>query len=94
VALVVLSGISNAAVILPVKSVSAHSAYAQLLAVKITLALAMIALAVINRMQLVPALRDGENATARFLARSVRAEILLGALVVAIAGYLGLMPPM
>lgn len=94
VALLVLSGVSNAAVILPVKSVSAHSAYAQLLAIKITLALAMIALAVINRMQLVPALRDGESATTRFLARSVRAEILLGALVVGIAGYLGLMPPM
>jgi copper resistance protein D len=93
VALLVLSGIGNAAVILPVRSVLAHSAYAQLLAVKITLALTMIALAVINRMQLVPALRDGESMTARFLARSVRAEILLGALVVGIAGYLGLMPP-
>jgi len=93
VALLILSGVSNAAVILPVKSVSAHSAYAQLLAAKITLALAMIALAVVNRMQLVPALRDGDSMTARFLARSVRAEILLGALVVGIVGYLGLMPP-
>jgi putative copper resistance protein D len=94
VALLVLSGVSNAALILPVKSVSAHSAYAQLLAIKITLALAMIALAAINRMQLVPALRDGECATTRFLARSVRAEILLGALVAGIAGYLGTMPPL
>jgi copper resistance protein D len=93
VALLVLSGITNAAVILPVKWTSAHSAYAHLLEVKITLALGMIALAVINRMQLVPALRDGEYGITWFLGQSVRAEILLGALVVGIAGYLGLMPP-
>ena len=93
VALLVLSGISNAAVILPVSLASAHSAYAHLLAIKITLALGMVALAVVNRMQLVPALRDGENRITRFLGQSVRAELFLGALVVGIAGYLGLMPP-
>ena len=87
------SGISNAASILPVRAVSSQSAYTDVLAIKIMLALTMIALAVINRMQLVPALGDGENKVTRFLARSVVAEILLGALIVGIAGYLGLMPP-
>ena len=93
VALLVLSGISNAASILPVRSISSHSAYTDVLAIKIMLALTMIALAVINRMQLVPALGDGENKVTRFLAHSVAAEILLGALIVGLAGYLGLMPP-
>jgi copper resistance protein D len=93
VALLVLSGISNAASILPVQSVSSHNAYADILAIKITLALVMIALAVINRMQLVPALGGGENKVTRFLARSVGAELVLGTVIVCIAGYLGLMPP-
>ena len=93
VALLVLSGMTNAAIILPLRSVTPHNAYADLLAVKITLALGMIVLAVINRQQLVPALGKHNDGITRQLAYSVAVEILLGALVIGIVGYLGQMPP-
>ena len=93
VALLVLSGITNAAIILPIHAVTPHNAYADLLAIKIALALGMIALAVINRQQLVPALGSHNGRLVRQLAASVAAEIFSGALVIGIVGYLGQMPP-
>ena len=93
VALLVLSGIVNAASILPVHAINTANAYADILAVKIALALAMIALAAANRLQLVPALGVKNGEVTRQLAFSVAAEIVLGAAIIAIVGYLGQMPP-
>lgn len=93
VALLVLSGIINAASILPVHAISARNAYADILAAKIGLALTMIALAAVNRLQLVPALGVRNGEVTRQLAFSVLAEIVLGAFIIAIVGYLGQMPP-
>jgi putative copper resistance protein D len=93
VALLVVTGLINAASILPVHSISFKSAYADMLGSKIVIALVMIALAICNRSQLLPALRNGEKGAVRSLARNVVAEIALAFLVIAIVGYLGLMPP-
>lgn len=93
VALLVVTGVTNAALIVPVHSISPKSAYADVLAIKIAIALAMIALAVINRSHLLPALRNHENGAVRRLHNNVMVEAVLGAAVIAIVGYLGLMPP-
>jgi putative copper resistance protein D len=93
VAVLVLSGIANAATILPVRAISTANAYADILAAKIALALLMIALAVVNRRELVPALGTGNPNIVRKLSRSICAEILLGMLVIGIVGYLGQMAP-
>lgn len=93
VALLVVTGLINAASILPVHSISFRSAYADVLGSKIVIALVMIALAICNRSQLLPALRNREKGAVKSLARNVVAEIVLAFLVIAIVGYLGLMPP-
>ena len=93
VALLVVTGLINAALILPIHSISPKSAYADVLATKITFALAMIALAAINRSQLLPALRHHENGVVGRLKHNVVGEIVLGMAVIAVVGYLGLMPP-
>ena len=93
VALLVTSGIANAMAILPVNAMSPRNAYADLLAFKIALALSMIALATTNRFQLVPAIGFANGGVVRQLRYSVFAEIALGALVIAVVGYLGQMAP-
>lgn len=93
VAVLVLSGIANAAAILPVRALSTNNAYVDILGVKIALALVMIVLAIVNRLELVPLLGAGNRTVAGRLSRSVLAEILLGMLVIGIVGYLGQMAP-
>ena len=93
VAVLVLSGIANAATILPVRALSTDNEYADILAAKIALALLMIVLAVVNRLELVPALGNANPDTAGKLSRSVLAEIILGITVIGIVGYLGQMAP-
>ena len=93
IAALVVSGITNAASILPVSALSMHSAYARVLLAKVAIASVMIALAAVNRWRFVPDLRRGEPGAPHDLARSVGVEIALGAAVVSIAAWLGLMPP-
>lgn len=93
VAILVLSGIANAAIILPVRSISTSNEYVDILGAKIALALLMIVLAVVNRLELVPALGNANPDTAGKLSRSVLAEIILGMTVIGIVGYLGQMAP-
>lgn len=93
VALLVITGLISAVSILPLSAMSFHNAYFGLLLVKVGLALAMIALAALNRWRFAPALRNGEGRAARCLAGSISAEIALGVTVVGIVGYLGLMAP-
>ena len=89
----IVSGLINAGSILPVRSLSTDNAYADVLAAKVILAVIMIVLAVVNRLELVPALHLGHEKTTRQLAASVCAEILLGFVVSCIVGYLGQMAP-
>jgi putative copper resistance protein D len=93
VALLVVTGLINAASILPVHRISLKSAYMDVLSAKVAIALVMIALAVCNRLQLLPALRNGEKGAVGSLTRNVVAEIVLALAVIAIVGYLGLMAP-
>lgn len=93
VGVLVLTGIINAAAILPIKSLSSSVAYDDILAAKIALALSMIALAAINRTQLLPSLHNGEPGAVKHLKRNIAAEIGIGALIVAIVGYLGMISP-
>jgi len=62
-----------------------RSFYARVLLSKVAIASVMIALAAVNRWRLVPALRSGEPGAPHDLARSIGAEIALGATVIAIA---------
>lgn len=92
VALVVISGAANALAIVPDWAAFAGTRYGVLLIVKVALAAAMIALALLNRLIFVPQL-ERNSAAARNLRRSIAAEIVLGAIVLAIVGVLGLSAP-
>lgn len=93
VALLVLTGVINAASILPMAAVSLRSSYFDLLLVKVELAAVMVGLAALNRWHFGPALRNGGESATRNLARSIGGEIGLGMFVVGIVGCLGLMAP-
>ena len=53
----------------------------------------MIGLAAVNRTQLLPSLQNGETGAVKHLKQNIAAEIVLGALIVAVVGYLGLISP-
>ena len=93
VAALVVSGVINAVMIVPAAAIAAASPYVSVLTAKILVASVMIALAIVNRWTLAPALRVDPLPTNRALSRSVSAEIGLGAIVITIVGFLGLMPP-
>lgn len=94
VVILVLSGVVNAASILPVATLSRPiSAYVALLIAKVGVASVMIVLAAVNRWRFAPALYGGEVRARQFLALGIGVEIVLGFAVVCIAGYLGHMPP-
>jgi len=83
----------NAVSILPLSALSFHNPYFGLLAVKVGLALAMIALASLNRWRFAPGIRNQRPGAVRHLAGSIGIEIALGVSVVGIVGILGLIAP-
>lgn len=93
VAVLVFTGLINAISILPVSEMSLQQSYFDLLAVKVGLASVMVGLAALNRWRFVPAMRTGGKEATRRLTLSVGGEIILGLVVVSIAGLLGLMAP-
>ena len=93
VALLVATGLINAFSIVPFSPMSLHTSYFGLLSVKVGLALVMIALAALNRWRFAPRLRSGGDEALRSLTASIRAEIVVGIIVVAIASCLGLTSP-
>ena len=93
VAVLIVTGLTNAASILPSSERSLHNAYVDVLLLKIGLASIMVVLAATNRWHFVPALRRNEIRAAGYLAVSIWTEIILGMTVVGITGYLGLMAP-
>lgn len=93
VALVLATGMINAFFIVPDWRACLASRYGGLLLAKIALAAIMVALALVNRLILTPPLAGGEAAAGRRIVQSVMGELVLGALVLLIAGFLGLTPP-
>lgn len=93
VAMLVLTGLINAASILPASARSLHNSYVDVLLSKIGLVSIMAGLAATNRWHFVPDLKTDRGRNARYLAISIQVELLLGMMVVAIVGYLGLMAP-
>jgi len=91
VAALVLTGVLNALAILGLPALR-FSLYRGVLAVKVALAGAMIALALLNRWRIGPALSHDSDAP-RQLGLTVTAELTLAALVLGAAGTLGLLPP-
>jgi putative copper resistance protein D len=93
VALLVVTGVINALLILPLSAMSLHNRYFDLLLVKVALAATMVCLAAVNRWRFAPALTDGGERGVRNLASSVGFELALGVTIVAIVGYLGTIAP-
>jgi len=91
VAALVVSGFTNIVFIRP--AAPWRGVYGEVLAVKMGIALAMIAFACLNRWRVTPALASGAPAAVWPLGRNVAIELVLGLSVVAIVGQLGLMPP-
>jgi putative copper resistance protein D len=67
--------------------------YGRLLSLKIVLYLAMVAIALRNRLQLMPRLSDGDTAAAGALYRSVLLEQAIGFGILAVVSILGTWPP-
>jgi len=91
VALLVMTGIINAAMVLLGNPGHDNPAYAGILALKIILALTMVALALVNHFRLLP--RLAQEKTAARLKHRTGWELGLGLLVVGLAALLTLLPP-
>ncbi len=93
VAALLVTGVVNAVLILRTASPDPASGYQQALAAKALLALAMVALAVVNRYRWVPRLRAEPEIALRHIRRNTIAELWAGAAVLLLVGLLGLLPP-
>jgi copper resistance protein D len=93
VALVVLTGFANTALILGGRPVDFSSLYQALLAAKIAVVAAMIAMAVVNRYILAPRIKDHAGAALRALTINSVVEIGLGAAVLALVSVFGTLAP-
>lgn len=94
VAVLLMAGIGNAMIILlPAEGAPSYS-WLTLLGFKLVLAAFMIALALTNRLSLVPRMAEGDAEADQTLVWSMTAEIVLGVIVVILAGFLGLSSPM
>lgn len=94
VALLVLAGIANAIAILDVRGMAWSPAYLTWLALKIVLAALMVALALTNRLSLMPGLARGESEAAQSLPLTVFAELGCAVAILMVVGILGLTSPM
>ena len=94
VALLIAAGALNAYLILSGGQGSWSAGYLTLLALKIVLAGLMVALALTNRLHLLPGLRQEEAETSRQdLVMMMTGELILGLVIVLIVGFLGTMSP-
>jgi putative copper export protein len=92
-ALVFASGLAIAASMLPSLAALASAQYGRILTLKAGLALAMLALAAINRLRLSPALAHDDPAARRALTRVAASELALGAAIVLLAATLSQTAP-
>lgn len=91
VAILVLTGMLNAATILLGGEAHDTGAYLAVLGVKLALVAVMVGLALVNHFRLLPKLAAGGAAENLF--RNIRCELGLGLIVVALAALLGLLQP-
>lgn len=94
VAVLLASGVGNAVLILGAGSVDAGSGYQRLLLAKIGLALVMTGLALVNRYRWIPRIRAQPAMALAAIRRNTLVELALGAAVLTVAGFLGLMSPL
>jgi putative copper resistance protein D len=93
VVLVLATGLVNAWMLVGDPSALIETDYGNTLVVKLVMVAAIVAVAIVNRLVMLPALAaDGAAALAR-IERNVKLEIVLGALIVAAASVLGNLPP-
>jgi putative copper resistance protein D len=93
VVLVLASGIANAWMMVGRPSALFGSIYGRTLIAKLVLVAVLLALALVNRLRLFPALAGGTEAAAVRIERNVKIELALGAAVIAAAMVLGNLPP-
>jgi copper resistance protein D len=95
VALLVITGTVNSIMLVGSFRALIASPYGRLLSVKITLFIAMVGLALVNRFRLLPRLSGPEAAIVplRTLCRSVATEQALGLAILAVVAVLGTWPP-
>src|SRR5438874_1722602 len=92
VALIALTGAINASLLVGSLDAMFDTPYGRLLAIKILLFLAMVIVALINRLRLAPRISH-DSGTVRALGRTVALEQSLGLGVLAIVSVLGTWPP-
>ncbi len=93
VAVLLLSGAFNAWMILAPAGLDIQSTYLQLLMIKVALALAMVALAVINRYRWIPCIRGRREFALCRIRRNTVLELWMGGAVLLLVGFLGLLSP-
>jgi putative copper resistance protein D len=93
VAVVVVSGAVNTALIVGQVPTDWTSPYQALLAAKIGLVALMLVLAVVNRYLLVPAMTGNRSTALAAMRRSCLAEIALAVVVVALVAVFGMLEP-
>jgi len=87
------SGLANAYVMVGMFSNLYETAYGRVLLSKLSLFAVMIVFGAMNRLRLVPAIRRGLTDPERLLQRNVLIELVLGATVLGVVGWLGQLPP-
>lgn len=93
VAVLLSSGVLNTWMILSPAGLDIGSLYVQLLLIKMALALAMVALAVVNRYRWIPSLRGWRDLALCRIRRNTVLELWAGGAVLLLVGFLGLLPP-
>lgn len=93
VAVLLLSGAVNTWMILSPAGLDFASLYWQLLLIKVALALAMVALAVINRYRWIPRIRSRGDLALYRIRRNTVLELWAGGAVLLLVGFLGLLSP-
>jgi copper resistance protein D len=95
VAVLVVSGIVNAFMIIEEPSALFESTYGRVLLLKVSLFLVMLAVAAFNRRQLTPQIANSNDATypVRTLSRNSLIEAMLGGIILALVGALGILSP-
>ena|ERR1700710_842110 len=94
VAVLLIAGTVNAIVILNVPGMPWNDTYVTWLAIKIVLAMVMVALALTNRFAVLPALARGEREAAETIPLTVLAEFGAALAILLIVGFLGVTAPM
>jgi putative copper resistance protein D len=96
VAILVMTGMLNAATILLGGEGRDTGAYLTVLGFKLACVLGMVSLALVNHFRLLPSLREdglAAGGSEADLFRNIRLELGLGVIVIALAALLGLLPP-